>query len=134
MCVRPREMLQVEADGSKVKAQRIAAAASDGIDSPRESAAAPSAKEAKELKPDAVVTFEAWAAKKWEAYLRRQRRAAAAKRASLRLPGGGGGSAVRGRGRANGARHQDTFWTAGPDGSSYRKRLGSDMANADILD
>ena len=61
-------------------------------------------------------------------------RATAVESSSLRLPGGGGGSAVRGRGRANGARHQDTFWTAGPDGSSYRKRLGSDMANADFLD
>jgi hypothetical protein len=124
------------ADGSQAKAKRTSAAASDDSRSAdadaksSEPGSAPPAKKAKALKPDVVVEFQEWAGHKWEAYLRRQRRAAA-KRAALRsAPGGGGSMAARVRGWTSGLRQG----TAGSEGSSYKRRVSSDMGDADFLE
>lgn len=124
------------ADSSQAKAKRTAAAASDDGKSAdadaksSEPGSAPPAKKAKALKPDVVVEFQEWAEHRWEAYLRRQRRAAA-KRAALRSALGGGGSmAARVRGWASGLRQE----TAGSQGSSYKRRVSSDMGDADFLE
>jgi hypothetical protein len=125
-----------KADGSQAKAKRISAAASDdgkSADADAKSSKPGSvlpAKKAKVLKPDVVVEFQEWAGHKWEAYLRRQRHAAA-KRAALRsAPGGGGSMAARVRGWTSGLRQG----TAGSEGSSYKRRVSSDMGDADFLE
>lgn len=128
----------VTADSTQAKAKRTSAASSDDGKSAdadvksSEPASAPPAKKVKELNPDVVVEFEEWAGRNWEAYLSRHR-LAAAKRAAPRLPDRGGSRTARVQGQANGFR-QGALWTAGPEGSSYRKRVDSDMGFADFLE